>query len=187
MSWPVVVGITGASGAAFGVKVLELLGAAGRETWLVVTRAGEQVLDLEVEGGARAAAERASRCFPVDDLAAPIASGSVRTAGMIVAPCTVRTLSAVADCRSSNLLERAADVTLKERRPLVLVVRETPLHTGHIRAMLRASEAGAIIMPPVPAFYTAPKSVDDLVTQTAARSLALLGIDHAAMKSWGTP
>jgi 4-hydroxy-3-polyprenylbenzoate decarboxylase len=104
---------------------------------------------------------------------------------MIVAPCSIRTLSAVANSRSSNLLERAADVTLKERRPLVLLVRETPLHTGHLRLMLRAAEAGAIVMPPVPAFYNEPGTVDDLVTQTAARALALLGIDHDALRCWG--
>jgi flavin prenyltransferase len=184
MTLPVVVGLTGASGAVYGVEAVRLLVEAGIQVELVVTPAGEKVLALELGltpqelGGGR------PRIWPVDDIAAPIASGSFRTAGMLVAPCSIRTLSAVACSTSSNLLERSADVTLKERRPLVLLVRETPLHRGHLRLMLQASEAGAVIMPPVPAFYAGLESIGDLVGQTTARALDELGIDLGLVRRW---
>lgn len=184
MSRPVVVGITGASGAQYGVRLIELLGAIGVETHLVATPPGVAVLEHETGRAFEDVADMATRCWSNDDLFAAPSSGSFLTAGMIIAPCSVRTLSAVADCRSSNLLERAADVTLKERRPLVLLVRETPLHTGHLRAMVRASEAGATIMPPVPAFYGRPHSVEAIIEHTAGRAIDLLGIEHDLVDRW---
>ena len=191
MSRPVVLGITGASGAAYGLRLLELLAELRVETHLVVTEPGAQVIAHETglsvdrlatgtEGG-----EATVRSWAIDDLFAPIASGTYLTEGMVVAPCSIRTLSAVACARSSNLLERAADVTLKQRRPLVLMVRETPLHLTHLRLMVQAAEAGAIIMPPVPAFYGKPKTIEELVDDTAARALDLLGLDHDLLQRWG--
>jgi len=182
---PVIVGITGASGAAYGLCLLELLKQLGRQTHLIVTRPGVQVLEHETGLDAARVAGMATHHWDVDDLAAPPASGTFLTAGMVIAPCTIRTLSAVACARSSNLLERAADVTLKERRPLVLMVRETPLHAGHLRLMLEAAQAGAVIMPPVPAFYLRPRSLDDLVRHSAAKALDLLGIEHDMIQRWG--
>lgn len=184
MSDPVVVGISGASGAALGVRVLQLLREAGVETHLVISDAGAQVARMEVGLEPADLAALATRHWAVDDFTAPIASGTVPTAGMIVAPCAIRTLSAVSCCRSSTLLERAADVTLKERRPLVLMVRETPLHPGHLRQMLQAAQAGATIMPPVPAFYAGLASLDDLITQTAARALVPLGVEPGVLRRW---
>jgi 4-hydroxy-3-polyprenylbenzoate decarboxylase len=180
----VVVGITGASGAVYGVEVLRLLGQCEVETHLVVTRAGALLLETETGASLERVAQSATHFWDNEDLAAPIASGSFRTAGMIVAPCTIRTLSAVACCRSSNLLERAADVTLKERRPLVLMVRETPLHPGQLRLMLEAANAGATIMPPVPAFYAGLRSLEDMVEQTAARALDQLGLEPGVLRRW---
>jgi 4-hydroxy-3-polyprenylbenzoate decarboxylase len=184
MSFPIVIGLTGASGATYGVEAVRLLVEAGIEVHLVVTRAGEQVLGLELGLVPADLGAGRPRLWSVDDIAAPIASGSFRTLGMLVAPCSIRTLSAVACSTSSNLLERAADVTLKERRPLVLMVRETPLHRGHLRLMLQAAEAGAIILPPVPAFYAGLHSIEELVRQTAARALDELGIDLGVLRRW---
>jgi len=186
MTLPVIVGISGASGAAYGVAVLDLLSHARVPTHLVVTEAGARVLQLETEATVPEVQTRATQCWDEKEIAAPIASGTYPTTGMVVAPCSIRTLSAVACSRSSNLLERAADVTLKERRPLVLLVRETPLHAGHLRLMHDAAVAGAIIMPPVPAFYAGLESVEDLVSQTAARALEQLGIESDALRRWGS-
>lgn len=185
MTRPVVVGITGASGAAYGLRLLELLAELEVETHLVMTTPGAQVLEHETGETLDEARKTASTWWESDDLFAPIASGSFLTTGMVVAPCSIRTLSAVASSRSSNLLERAADVTLKQRRPLVLMVRETPLHIGHLRQMLRAAEAGATIMPPVPAFYQRPGSVAEIIDATAARALDLLGLEHDLLVRWG--
>jgi len=184
MSGTYAVGITGASGAAIGVRVLELLREAGAETHLVITGAGAKVLQLETGLAVADVAERASFFWDEGDITAPLASGTFSCAGMVVAPCSIRTLSAVACCRSSNLLERAADVTLKERRRLVLMVRETPLHEGHLRQMMDAARAGATIMPPVPAFYAGLKSIEDLIDQTAARALDALGVDTGTLRRW---
>lgn len=172
----IVVGISGASGAVIGQRIVELLAASGRcEVHLVVSCAGERTLAQEAgpEALARLSALVARR-HPVEDIGAGIASGSFRVAGMIVAPCSIRTLSAIAASASDNLLVRAADVQLKERRRLVLLVRETPLHLGHLRAMVAATEHGAIIAPPVPAFYRRPRSVAELVDHTARRAIDLL-------------
>jgi 4-hydroxy-3-polyprenylbenzoate decarboxylase len=184
VSRPVVVGITGASGSLYGLRLLDALRAVGREAHVVITGPGAAVARHETGLEPEQIAAKAARAWDVDDLFAPIASGSFLTGGMVVAPCSVRTLSAVAEARSTNLLERAADVTLKERRPLVLLVRETPLHLGHLRLMTRAAEAGAVIAPPVPAFYSRPTSVDDLVDHTVARVLDLLGVDHDLSVRW---
>jgi flavin prenyltransferase len=184
MNSRIVVGISGASGAAIGVKALQLLAVAGAETHLVVTSAGALVTRLETGLEVGDLAALATHHWSVDDLAAPIASGTFANDGMLVAPCSIRTLSATACCRSSNLLERAADVTLKERRPLVLMVRETPLHRGQLQLMLEAADAGATILPPVPAFYAGLRSIDDMIEQMAARALASLGIDLDVLRRW---
>jgi len=179
-----VVGISGATGIAYGVRVLALARAAGWETHLVVTAAAQQTRAYETDLSARDLAGLADVSYRPADVGAAVASGSFRTAGMVVAPCSARTLSAIACGSGDNLLTRAADVTLKERRRLVLLVRETPLHLGHLRAMTAVTEAGGIVMPPVPAFYLRPASVADLVEHTAARALDLLGVD-VPQPRWG--
>lgn len=188
MTHRVVVAISGASGAVLGVRVLQLLAATeGVETHLVVSRSAELTLEHEVGPEAiHSLRELADVVHPIDAIGATIASGSFRTSGMIVAPCSMRTLGAIVSSLSDNLLVRAADVHLKERRRLVLLTRETPLHLGHLRAMLAATEMGAIIAPPVPAFYRRPQSVDDIVEATAARAIDLLGIGLDVDSSrWG--
>jgi flavin prenyltransferase len=180
----VIVGISGASGACYGIRALELLAQLGTETHLVMTRTARATLAQETEltvGGLRALA---SEVHSEHDLGAAISSGSFPMDGMLIAPCSVKTLSGIANCYDDTLLIRAADVTLKERRPLILLLRETPLHTGHLRLMTQAAEAGAIIMPPVPAFYTRPATVDDIVTQTVGRALDLLRLPHPATPRW---
>lgn len=180
-----IVGISGASGVIYGVRLLELLRRAKVESHLVMTRSAEVTLAHETDLKVAAVRALADAAYAVDDIAAAISSGSFRTAGMIVAPCSVRSLSEIATGVTSNLLTRAADVTLKERRRLVLLVRETPLHTGHLRTMARASEMGAIVFPPVPAFYARPKSVAEIVDQTLGRVLDLFGIEAGTVKRWG--
>jgi 4-hydroxy-3-polyprenylbenzoate decarboxylase len=183
----VVIGISGASGAALAIRVLELLAATGRcESHVVVTSGAERTLAYEVGDTALdRIGELATKHYDVNDIGAAIASGSFRTAGMIVVPCSVRTLSAIAASAADNLLVRAADVHLKERRRLVLVVRESPLHLGHLRAMATVTEIGAIVAPPVPAFYARPASLDDMIDHMARRSLALLNLDlDIAVDEW---
>lgn len=180
-----VVGISGATGIAYGVRVLELARAAGLETHLVVTPAGQQTREYETDLTARDLAALADVSHRPADIGAAIASGSFRTAGMIVAPCSIRTLSAIAYSNGDNLLTRAADVSLKERRRLVLLVREAPLTLGHLRAMTAVTETGGIVMPPVPAFYLRPASVGDIVEHTAGRALDLLGIEVPGLLRWG--
>lgn len=178
MKHRVVVAISGASGAVLGARVLQLLAAAeGVETHLVISRSAELTLQREVGPQAvQSLSELADVVHPIDDIGATIASGSFRTSGMIVAPCSMRTLGAIVSSLSDNLLVRAADVHLKEGRRLVLLTRETPLHLGHLRLMLAATEMGAVVAPPVPAFYRLPKSVDDIVEATATRAIDLLGL-----------
>jgi 4-hydroxy-3-polyprenylbenzoate decarboxylase len=173
----VVVGISGASGGAIGVRVVELLAEMGADIDLVVSAGAERTIEMEmgVEALDRIAALPA-RHHEADNLGAAIASGSMATAGMIVAPCSMRTLSAIAYSFSHNLLVRAADVHLKERRPLVLLVRETPLHLGHLKAMMAVAEMGAVVMPPVPALYRQPSSIDDVIDQIARRAIDLLRV-----------
>jgi len=180
-----VVALTGASGIVYGVRVLERLRARGDvETHVVISRNAEQVMGLETDWTPARVRRLADRWYDADDLAAPIASGSFRTTGMVIVPCSIKTLSAVANCHAADLISRAADVTLKERRPLVLVVRETPLHAGQIRQMLLAAQSGATILPPVPAFYARPRSVGDLVDQTAGKILDVLGFDERSYRRW---
>lgn len=179
MTSRVVIGMSGASGACLGLRVLEILSqAAGVETHLVVSKAGRQTLrhELGAHGLARAEA-LATVVHPVGAIGDTIASGSFATHGMIVAPCSIRTLSAISCCLSDNLLTRAADVHLKERRPLVLMVRESPLHLGHLRAMAAVTEMGAIVAPPALPFYQGPQTLEAMVDQMARRALALLQLD----------
>jgi 4-hydroxy-3-polyprenylbenzoate decarboxylase len=178
----VVIGISGASGALLGIRIVELLAAAGCETHLVVSRSGERTIGHEADPNALRHLEALASCHhSIDDIGATIASGSFRTAGMIVAPCSMRTLSAIASSSADNLLVRAADVHLKERRRLVLLTRETPLHLGHIRMMAAATEIGAIIAPPIPAFYRRPQSVMDIIEHTSRRAIDLLELNIAAL------
>jgi 4-hydroxy-3-polyprenylbenzoate decarboxylase len=182
----VILGISGASGAALGQRILELLAAGGCETHLVVTRNAERTIAHEIGPTALERLRGIADCVhSIENVGATIASGSFRTAGMIVAPCSMRTLSAIAGSMADNLLVRAADVHLKERRKLVLLARESPLHLGHIRAMLAATEMGAVIAPPIPAFYFKPETVSDIIDQTARRTVDLLGSAMpAAAEPW---
>jgi 4-hydroxy-3-polyprenylbenzoate decarboxylase len=180
-----VVGISGASGAVYGVRTLEALAELGVESHLVVTRAAGMTLNSETGVTPEQLSEKAAVVHRLADVGASIASGSFKTLGMIVAPCSVRTMSEIATGVTSTLLTRAADVTLKERRPLVLMVRETPLHLGHLRTLVRLAEMGAIIAPPLPAFYAKPSSLQDLVDQSVGRALDLFGLSWSATRRWG--
>jgi 4-hydroxy-3-polyprenylbenzoate decarboxylase len=180
-----VIGISGASGAVYGVRLLEALTGGDIETHLVVTRSAEMTLAYETGRKLADLQALAGHVHSVNDLGAPIASGSFRTIGMIVAPCSIRSLSEIAWGTTSNLLTRAADVALKERRRLVLMVRETPLHLGHLRAMTAAAENGAIILPPVPGFYALPATVQDIVDQSVGRALDLFDIETPLVRRWG--
>lgn len=180
-----VIGISGATGIAYGVRALEAARKAGVQTHLVVTPAGQQTRAHETDLTARDLAAMADVAYRPADIGAAIASGSFRTAGMLVAPCSARTLSAIAYGNGDNLLTRSADVTLKERRRLVLMVRETPLTLGHLRAMAAVTEMGGVVMPPVPAFYLRPRSLDEVVEHSVGRALDLLGIDVPDLPRWG--
>ncbi|WP_374386621.1 UbiX family flavin prenyltransferase [Brevundimonas sp.] len=179
-----VVGISGASGAIYGARVLDALNDLGVESHLVVTRAALLTLSQETDLSADALTAKASVVHKLADVGATIASGSFRTLGMIVAPCSVKTMSEIATGVTSSLLTRAADVTLKERRPLVLMVRETPLHLGHLRTMTALAEMGAVIAPPLPALYAKPASIMEMVDQSVGRALDLFGLDWAAVRRW---
>lgn len=181
----IVVGISGASGVRYGIRTLEILRALGIETHLVVTRAAEQTRALETDVSSRTLGAMASFRYPITDMSAPIASGSFRTLGMIVAPCSMRTLAEIASGVTSSLLSRAADVVLKERRKLVLVVREAPLSSIHLRNMLTVSDAGAVIFPPVVGFYSRPKTLDDVVDHHIARALDQFDIETPGAIRWG--
>jgi flavin prenyltransferase len=183
----IIVGISGASGIIYGVRLLEALRAAGLETHLVMTRSAQLTLGLELPMKPADVFALADVNHKVDNLAASISSGSFATMGMIVSPCSIRSLSEIATGVTSNLLTRAADVMLKERRRLVLMVRETPLHLGHLRSMTQVTEMGAIVMPPVPAFYGMPRTIDDIVNHSVGRALDLFGIESDLVKRWQTP
>ena len=184
----IIVGISGASGIAYGLRLLRFFkGRGDYETHLVVSENAEKLVQIEGKMPLSELRELASRCWAPYDFEAPIASGTFRTGGMVVAPCSMKTLSAVANSYSENLLVRAADVTLKERRPLVLIVRETPLHSGHLELMLKASRMGAVILPPSPGFYSEPATIDDLVDQIAGKALDLLGIENDIYARWNKP
>lgn len=180
----IIVGISGASGAIYGVRLLEILRALDVETHLVVSQAAQITLATETEYKLADVEALADTVYSNKDVGAACSSGSFRAAGMIVAPCSAKTLAEIATGVTPNLLSRAADVTLKERRRLVLMLRETPLHLGHIRAMAAATEAGAIIVPPVPAFYPRPASLADMIDHTLGRILDLFDIDAGLVRRW---
>jgi 4-hydroxy-3-polyprenylbenzoate decarboxylase len=180
-----VIGLSGASGVAYGIRLLEAARELGVESHLVMTKPAEMTIGYETKLSPKQVAARADYVYAAHDIAAPIASGSFKTKGMIVAPCSVRSMSEIATGVTTSLLTRAADVMLKERRPLILMVRETPLHLGHLRSMTALAEMGAIILPPVPAFYAEPRNLSDLVDQMVGRALDLLGYDWPDVKRWG--
>jgi 4-hydroxy-3-polyprenylbenzoate decarboxylase len=179
-----VVGISGASGAIYGVRMLEILKNSGIETHLVMSRSAEMTLADETDLKARDVRKLASVTHPIGDIGASISSGSFPTLGMVIAPCSIKTMSEIAAGVTSTLLSRAADVVLKERRRLVLAVRETPLHGGHLRTMTALFDMGAIIAPVVPAFYNRPQTIDDIVNHTVGRLLDLFGIETKLVKRW---
>lgn len=182
---PVILGVSGASGAAIALRLAELLSEAAVPVELIVTRGAERTLSEEVGPDALARLDRlATRRHAIDDLGATVASGSYPVAGMIVAPCSMRSLGAIANSLSDNLLVRAADVQLKERRKLVLIARESPLHLGHLRAMCAVTEMGAIVAPPSPAFYLKPATLDEIVDQIARRAADLLGVLPPMARQW---
>jgi 4-hydroxy-3-polyprenylbenzoate decarboxylase len=179
-----IVGISGASGVAYGVRLLQLLRNAGVETHLVMSKTAEITFAYETDLKISDVVALADKHHVIGDMAASISSGSFKTMGMIVAPCSMRSMSEIASGVTTTLLTRAADVTLKERRRLVLMVRETPLHTGHLRTMTALSEIGAIIAPPVPAFYAKPDSLEDMIDHTVGRVLDLFDIDVGIVRRW---
>src|SRR6059036_1262355 len=181
----IVVGVSGASGAIYGVRLLEKLRLqSGVEVHLILTRSGEKTLFLETGKKAQELKAMAQYSYALEDISGRLASGSFRTDGMVIAPCSIHTMSAIATGISSNLLIRAADVTLKERRPLILMIRETPLHLGHLRTLVALAEMGAVILPPVPAFYTKPETVMDIVDASVDRALDLLRLPDRDCKRW---
>jgi 4-hydroxy-3-polyprenylbenzoate decarboxylase len=187
MAPPIVVGITGATGVVYGIELLRALQRLGRPVRLIVSEMAARTLQLESDVGLDEVRSLAEAVHSNKDLAAAVASGSFATGGMVIAPCSVKTLSGIANSFSHNLMIRAADVTLKERRPLVLLFRETPLHAGHLRLMLQAVEMGAVMLPPLPSFYNRPRSLADLVEQTVARTLDQFGIVHDLGRPWTGP
>ncbi|MGZ0189470.1 MAG: UbiX family flavin prenyltransferase [Alphaproteobacteria bacterium] len=180
-----IIGISGASGVIYGIRMLELLQDTPIETHLVMTRSAEITLAYETDRKVNDVKALATKVYGPDDIAAAISSGSFKTLGMIVAPCSIRSLSEITYGQTTHLLTRAADVVLKERRRLVLMLRETPLHLGHIRSMAAATESGAIIMPPVPAFYAKPQTLDEMIDHSVGRALDLFDIDIGAVRRWG--
>lgn len=180
-----IIGVTGASGVVYARRALEALRESDVETHLVLSRAAEMTIRYELEMSAAQFAELADHRYAVGDVGAPISSGSFKTIGMLIAPCSVRTMSEIATGVTGTLLTRAADVALKERRRLVLMARETPFHLGHLRTMTALAEMGAVIAPPLPAFYAEPQTIGDLVDQSVGRVLDLFDIDTPLVKRWG--
>ncbi len=181
----IVVGITGASGAIYGIRLLEILrGASGVESHLIISDPGKRTIVEETDCSVSDVEALAHRRYDNKDIGAALASGSFETAGMVIAPCSIKTASAIAYCRADTLISRAADVTLKEGRPLILLVRETPLHIGHLKCLLALAEMGAVLLPPMPAFYHRPKQIDDLVVHTLARVLDRLRLPHTLVEEW---
>lgn len=182
------VAISGASAPIYGVRLMEVLSRSDElESHLILSRGAERTIPLETDQSIADVKALAKVVHELDDIAASISSGSFQTAGMVIAPCSMNTLSAVATSRADNLITRAADVTLKERRRLVLLVRETPLHLGHLRNMVAAAELGAVILPPIPAFYQRPKTIHDIVDHTIGRVLDLFQVEHELVKRWAGP
>ena len=179
-----IVGISGASGIVYGVRILQVLQHSDIETHLVMSDSARMTLATELDMSVKEVEALASEVHNAKNIGATISSGSFKTMGMVVAPCSIKSLSEIAYGMTSSLLSRAADVVLKERRRLVLLIRETPLHSGHLRTMLQASENGAILMPPVPALYARPQSIDDMVNHTVGRCLDLFDIETDLVKRW---
>ena len=183
----IVVGVSGSSGSIYGLRLLEKLRVAKAHTHLIVTRSAERTAWIETGKKIADFKALATHYYPVEDVGCRLASGSFRTHGMVVAPCSIHTMSAIASGVTSNLLIRAADVVLKERRTLILMVRETPLHIGHLRTMVKLAEMGAILLPPMPGFYHQPKTILDLVDHTVDRALDLLGLPAPDARRWDNP
>jgi len=181
-----IVGISGATGAIYGIRLLEVLSKSDVETHLVITEAAQETILIETSWKVEDIKSLAKVSYDIKNLGADISSGSFPSEGMAIIPCSIKSLSGIANSFNENLLIRTADVTLKERRKLVLVVRETPLHLGHIELMLQASRMGAILLPPVPAFYFHPKTIDDLINHTVGKVLDLFGINHHLFNRWGS-
>ncbi len=184
MSLPLIVALTGASGVIYGVEMLRALKRLGQETHVIISEAAAMNLAIETDCNIAEVKALASVVYSNKDVGAAVASGSFRTRGMIVAPCTIKTLSAIANSFTANLVVRAADVTLKERRPLVLMVRETPLHKGHLDLMAQAASCGAVILPPMPAFYHKPATILDIIHQSIGKALDQVGIEHDLFQRW---
>jgi len=185
MSKRIVIGISGASGVIYGVRMLSLLKEKDFETHLILSEAGKKNIEIETSFKSSDVTAMARYTYDNRDVGAALASGSFLTGGMVVVPCTIKTLSGIANSYTDNLLVRAADVTLKEKRKLVLVVRETPLHQGHLRLMTMAADMGAHILPPIPSFYHQPKTIEDLIDQTIGKVFDYLDIKHDLFKRWG--
>jgi len=182
-----IVGISGATGAIYGIRLLEVLSKSDVETHLIITEAAEKTILMEANWEIKKIKSLARVTYDIKDLGAAISSGSFLSEGMVIIPCSIKSLSGIANSFNENLLIRAADVTLKERRKLVLVVRETPLHLGHLELMLQASRIGATLLPPIPAFYFHPKTIDDLINHTVGKVLDLFGMNHHLFNRWGSP
>jgi len=180
-----VVGISGASGVIYGVRLLQVLKETDYETHLIISKSGELNIEIETDYDPADVKALADYVYDHKNMAASLASGSFLTAGMVVVPCTIKTLSGIANSYNENLLVRAADVTLKEKRKLVLVVRETPLHKGHLRLMTMAADMGTHILPPVPSFYHMPKTIEDIIDQTIGKIFDFMGIEHNLFNRWG--
>ena len=181
-----VVGISGATGAVYGIRLLEFLSKSDVETHLVVSTSAEKTIRMETHWTLEQVKALATVTYNMEDVGADISSGSFHAEGMVVIPCSIKSLSAIANSYNENLLVRAADVALKERRKLVLVVRETPLHRGHLSLMLNVADAGGVILPPIPAFYFLPKTLDDIINHTVGRVLDVFEIDHHLFNRWGS-
>ena len=181
----IIIGITGASGVIYGIEILKELTKKDLETHLIISEPGKKNIILETDYSIGDVESMADKVYDNDDLEAPLASGSFLTNGMVVAPCTINTLSGIANSYSENLLVRAADVTLKEKRKLVLLVRETPLHKGHLRLMSMAADIGAHILPPIPSFYHHPKTIEDIIRQTIGKVFDYFEIEHHLYERWG--
>jgi 4-hydroxy-3-polyprenylbenzoate decarboxylase len=185
MSKRLVVGISGASGVTYGVRLLQVLQDTDYETHLIISKSGELNIQIETDYDPADVKAMADYVYDHKNIAASLASGSFLTAGMVVVPCTIKTLSGIANSYTANLLVKPADVTLKEKRKLALVVRETPLHKGHLRLLTMAADMGAHILPPVPSFYHMPKTIEDIIDQTIGKVLDFMGIEHDLFNRWG--
>ena len=180
-----IVGISGATGSIYGLRMLEVLKEKGIETHLIVSPTSKKIILEETPYSLKKVQRLASFTYENEDLHAPISSGSFKVEGMVIIPCSIKTLSGIAHSYNQNLMTRAADVTLKERRKLILSVRETPFHQGHLELMLKVTQMGGIILPPMPAFYFNPKTIDDLINHTVGKVLDLFGVNHHLFERWG--